>query len=239
MSKEVISETLKTDFLAYLKLKRKADLIASYLYFISLKHNVSPIVSPRHKKIFRSLDEALRILHKENGIYRETRIIIGQEGSSVNSLTKKIYICPFTGKVFADNTHPNPQDAIYDWVATCPENHERKDGIIVKRFLISEDPDIIKNYIEKVDQPITKIVFSSAMTGAIYNSKDIIVEEFKEKYVKPIALEEVPNQNRFEIEENFLHFIQEHLAEEKVSGFIETLAQYEEFMPYIQKWLED
>lgn len=72
---------------------------------------------------------------------------------------RKIYICPFTGKVFGDNTHPNPQDAIYDWVSKCPENKERLDGIKVKRFFVSEDPDVIKNYIQKRREPISKIVF--------------------------------------------------------------------------------
>ena len=238
MEKEVIEDELRSELISYLKRKRKPDLINSYFFFLSKKYKLDPIVSPRHKMIFRNLDEALTFLSREGRLWRETRIRIGQERSQVDELTQKIYICPFSGKVFADNTHPNPQDAIYEWVANCPENTERKDGLVVKRFYVSEDPEIIQNYIQKCDEPITKVVFSSALTGAIFNSKEAIIEEFKKNYIKPITLEEIQNQNRFEIEEEFLHFIQEQLVEEKISQFVETLAQYEPFLPYIQKWLE-
>lgn len=239
MAKEVISEDLRKDFLNYLKRKRKLDLIQNYLYFVSIKYNIHPIVSPKHKMIFKNLEEALEILESEGKIWRETQIRIGAEQAHVNEQTKKIYICPFSGKIFADNTHPNPQDAIYDWVSTCPLNTERKDGLVVKRFYVSEDPEMIKNYIVKVDEPITKVVFSSVLTGALYNSKEVIIEEFKRDFVKSISLEEIQNQNRFELESNFLHLIQSELAEEKVTQFIETLSEYSEFLPYIQMWLED
>ena len=239
MTKEVISEDLRKDFLRYLKPKRKLDLLTNYLYFISKKYDIHPIVSPKHKMIFRSLEEAMEILEKEGKIWRETHVRIGQERAHVNEETKKIYICPFSGKVFADNTHPNPQDAIYDWVSHCPENTERKDGLVVKRFFVSEDPEMIKNYIEKTVEPITKVVFSSAITGALYNSKDVIIDEFKKDFVKSISLEEIQNQNRYELEAQFLQFIQTELAEEKVTKFIEALSEYEEFLPYVQKWLED
>ena len=51
---------------------------------------------------------------KEGKLWRETEIKIQVGQPSVNEDTQKIYICPFTGKVFGDNTHPNPQDAIYE-----------------------------------------------------------------------------------------------------------------------------
>ncbi len=238
MSQKAISEQLRGEFLSYLKHKRKPDLIANYLYFVAERDKLAPVVCPRNKMIFRSQEEAIEILEKTGGLWRETRIHIGRELASVNEQTKKIYICPFSGKVFADNTHPNPQDAIYDWVARCPQNTERKDGLVVKRFFVSEDPEIIKNYIEKAVEPITKIVYSSAATGALYHSKDTILKEFKKNYVKPITLEEIQNQNRFEIETHFLQYIQDQLDEKQITEFVETLSQYEEFLPYIQKWLE-
>lgn len=237
MSKNALTAPLKKEFLSYLKHKRKPDLIANYLYFVSKRDDLQPVACPRHKMIFRNLDEAVEILEKEGRLWRETVIHIGQESAVVNEQTKKIYICPFSGKVFADNTHPNPQDAIYDWVAKCPQNTERKDGLVVKRFFVSEDPAIIKNYIEQSSEPITKIVYSSAVTGALFQNKEVIVEEFKNQYVKPITLEEIQNQNRFEIEPKFLHYIQEQLAEKKITKFIEDLSEHEEFIPYIQKWL--
>ncbi len=239
MTKEVISEDLRKDFLGYLKRKRKLDLLTNYLYFVSKKYKIDPIVSPKHKMIFRSLDEAMEVLEREGRIWRETQVRIGQEQALVNDQTKKIYICPFSGKVFADNTHPTPQDAIYDWVAKCPQNTERNDGLVVKRFFVSEDPEMIKNYIVKCEEPITKVVFSSVITGALYNSKEVIIDDFKKNYVKSISLEEIQNQNRFELESEFLQFIQSELAEAKVTKFIETLSEYEEFLPYVQKWLED
>lgn len=238
MPKKSTLDALKQDFLSYLKPKRKPDLITSYLHYIAKRDIVSPVACPRYKIIFKSLEDALQVLGNNDRIWRETRIIIGQETAAVNDQTKKIYICPFSGKVFANNTHQNPQDAIYDWVAKCPQNTERKDGLVVKRFFVSEDPEIIKTYIEQVDEPIEKVVFSSALTGALYLNKETILEEFKKDYVKPFALDEIQNQNRFEIEASLLKYIQEQIAEEKVSEFIEDLAEHEEFMPYIEKWLE-
>ncbi len=238
MPKKSNLDALKKDFLSYLKPKRKPDLITSYLHYIGKRDIISPIVCPRYKLIFKSLEDALKTLEKDGRIWRETRIHIGQETAVVNEQTRKIYICPFSGKVFADNTHPNPQDAIYDWVAKCSQNTERKDGLVVKRFFVSEDPGIISNYIEETKEPITKVVYSSALTGALYQDKETILKEFKEKYVKSFSLEEIQNQNRFEIEKGLLAYIQEQLEEDKVSSFIEGLAEHEEFMPYIEKWLE-
>ncbi len=238
MTKETIDPDLKSDFLSYLKHKRKPNLINNYLYFVEKKYHLHPVASPFHKMIFRSLEEALEILEGEGKLWRETRLLVGRRDSVVNEETKKVYICPFSGKVFADNTHPNPQDAIYDWVAHCPENTERKDGLVVKRFYVSEDPEIIKNYIEVRDAPVMKVVFSSVVTGEIFNSKEAVVEEFTKRYVKSFTLEEIQNQNRFEIEKNFLNFIQSQLAEEKLTDFIETLSEHEEFLPYVREWLE-
>ena len=87
--------------------------------------------------------------------------------------------------------------------------------------------------------PLIKVVFSSVLTGALYNSKEVIIDDFKKNYVKSISLEEIQNQNRYELESEFLQFIQSELAEAKVTKFIETLSEYKEFLPYVQKWLED
>jgi len=163
--------------------------------------------------------------------------IFGQQ--SVNEQTKKIYICPFTGKVFGDNTHPNPQDAIYDWVSQCPENTERVGGLRVKRFFVSEDPEVIKNYFTKIKEPITKIVFSSAVTGKLFNSKAAVIADFLQNQLKSLTLAEVPNQNRFQIEEHFLAFIQNQLEESKIAAFVEAMSGVEEFSSFIDQWLEE
>jgi len=146
--------------------------------------------------------------------------------------------CPFTGKVFGDNTHPNPQDAIYDWVAKCPENKERIGGLPVKRFFVSEDPEVIKNYMSERKTSIKKVVFSSAITGKLFNSKKAVIDDFKKNHIKYLTLLEVQNQNRYEIEEKFLKFIQTQLTEERIAHFVEALSEHEEFGPYLEKWVE-
>src|SRR5205807_1778369 len=105
---------------------------------------------------------------------------------------------------------------IYDWVANCPENKERVGGLKVKRFFVSEDPEVIKNYIVKRKEPITKIVYSSVVTGKLFNSKAAIIEDFLKNQLKPLSLVEVPSQNRFQIEEHFLKFIQIQLEESRI-----------------------
>ncbi len=239
MSNVVISDHLKDEILKFLKRDKKADLITTYLYFLEKKFNIRPVLFLREKMIFQSQDELIHKLEKEGKLWRETEIKIQMGQPSVNDQTKKVYICPFTGKVFGDNTHPNPQDAIYDWVSKCPENTERLDGLRVKRFFVSEDPEVIKNYMGKYKEPITKIVFSSVVTGKLFNSKQAVIEDFIKNQLKPLELVEVPNQNRYQIEEQFLQFIQTHLDESKISSFVEAASKIEEFSPYLDQWLED
>lgn len=239
MATLVISDTLKDELLKFLKKNRKADIVTTYLFFLEKKFNISPILFIRNKMIYQSQEELMRGLESQGKLWRETEIKIQYGQQSVNEHTKKIYICPFTGKVFGDNTHPNPQDAIYDWVSKCPENKERVGGLKAKRFFVSEDAEVIKNYIVKRKEPITKIVYSSAVTGKLFNSKQAVIEDFTKNQLKPIPLEEVPNQNRFQIEEGFLAFIQQQLDESKINAFAETLSELEEFAPYIDQWMEE
>ena len=236
MAAIAISETLKDELLKFLKKNKKVDLIPAYLFFLEKKFNIDPVLFVRDKMIFQSQEDLLKKLETQGKLWRETEIKIQYGQQSVNEHTTKIYICPFTGKVFGDNTHPNPQDAIYDWVSKCPENKERVGGLKAKRFFVSEDPEVIRNYIIKRKEPITKTVFSSAVTGKIFNSKSAVVDDFIKSQLKHIPLEEVPNQNRFQIEEGFLHFIQTHFDENKINAFVESLSQYEEFSSYIDQW---
>jgi hypothetical protein len=239
MTTLVITEALKDELQKFLKKNKKADLITSYLFFLEKKHNIKPVLFGREKMIYQSQDELVKKLEQEGKLWRETEIKIQIGQQSVNELTKKIYICPFTGKVFGDNTHPNPQDAIYDWVSRCPENTERVGGLKVKRFFVSEDPDVIKNYIVKLKEPIKKIVFSSAVTGKLFNSKAAVIDDFLKNQLKPLSLVEVPGQNRFQIEEHFLAFIQNQLEEGRIASFVEALSGIDEFAPFIDQWLEE
>lgn len=237
MTNVQITSDQKKTLLTFLKKNKQADLLTSYLFFIEKKHKIKPVLFPREKKIYQSLDDLTKKLEEEHKLWRETEITIQFGQQSVNATTKKIYICPFTGKVFGDNTHPNPQDAIYDWVARCPENKERIGGLPVKRFFVSEDPEVIKNYIKKRKEPIKKVVFSSAITGKLFNSKEAVVEDFKQHHVKHMTLFEVQNQNRYQIEDNLLHFIQKYLTQDNISQFVEQLSEDEDFEPYIKQWL--
>lgn len=233
-----IREEEKKELLEFLKKNKQADLVTFYLAYVEEKYDVKPVLFPRDKMIFQSLDDLIAKLEREGKLWRETEITIQFGQESVNDQTKKIYICPFTGKVFGDNTHPNPQDAIYDWVATCPENKERIGGLPVKRFFVSEDPEVIKNYISERKASIKKKVYSSAITGKLFNSKASVVDDFKKNHIKRLTLAEVQNQNRFQIDEKFMEFIQKHLTEDKIASFVEALSEFPEFEPFISKWVE-
>lgn len=235
----VITETLREELEKYLSKNRRIDVVTAYLFFLEKKFNIKPVLFLREKMIYQSQQELIQMLENEGKLWRETEIKIQFGQQSVNEQTKKIYICPFTGKTFGDNTHPNPQDAIYDWVSTCPENTERVGGLKAKRFFVSEDPEIIKNYIVKLKAPITKMVYSSVVTGKLFNSKNAVIDDFVKNQLKSLSLIEVPSQNRFQIEKHFLQFIQDQLKESMIAAFVEALSQFDEFSPYIEQWTEE
>ncbi len=240
MAKIVITEKTKKALHGYLEENQSAELVHAYLYYLQETFGVHPVVFPKEKKIYQSEKDLIKLLSDQNKIWHETEIKIGYSPQSVNEETAKIYICPFTGKVFGDNTHPNPQDAIYDWVSRCPENTERSGGLRVKRFFVSDDPEVIQNYAakERPKTPIKKVVFSSVMSGKLFNSKEAVIRDFTKNYLHDIPLIEVQNQNRFELEEHFLQFIQDQLTEEKLAAFVTALADDDTFMPYVEKWIE-
>lgn len=236
MDSSVITKSLKELLADFLKRHKKVDLLTTYFFYLEKKFNVQPVLFIRGKTIYQSKEILLKELEKQGKLWRETEIKIQVGAQKVNEQTRKIYICPHTGKVFGDNTHPNPQDAIYDWVSNCPENKERIDGMRVKRFFVSEDPEVIKNYIEKRREPISKIVFSSGVTGKLFNSKQAVLEDFEKRQLKPIEFFDVPGQNRYQIADEFLVFIQEELEESKIAAFMEEMRNHEEFAPHVERW---
>lgn len=241
MTKIVITEEQKKVLAQFLEDSRPAELVNTYLCYVENKFDLEPVLFPKDKIIYQSSDDAVHQLESRDGLWHETEIKIGIGHASVNEETTKIYICPFTGKVFGDNTHPNPQDAIYDWVSRCPENTERMGGLRVKRFFVSEDPEVIKSYIDKTKtrkEAIKKVVYSSVLSGKLFISKKAVIDDFKKNYLKRLSLFEVQNQNKFKIEDHFLDFIQKQLVEDKITAFVEALAEYEEFVPYVERWIE-
>jgi uncharacterized membrane-anchored protein YjiN (DUF445 family) len=239
MTKLNISEENFKNILDFIKKNRGTDLITTYLSYLEMKNKLGPVVFLKEKKIYLNEDHLVKTLEKEGKLWRETIIKIQLGKKSVNEESKKIYICPYSGKVYADNTHPNPQDAIYDWVSTCPENTERKDGIRVKKFYISDDPEIIKNYITPQTNELSKTVFSSIITGKLFSNKKGVIQDLLAHHIKAIPMKQVTSQNRFELHEDFLEFLEDNLADAKVSSFVEALSAREEFSKYIAKWMED
>jgi hypothetical protein len=234
----LITPELKAQLESFLSKKRSADLLTTYLFFLEQRYRLHPVVFPSGKIIYRSADEAIAKLEASGRLWHEAEITIRFSDEAVNEETKKVYICPFSGKVFGDNTHPNPQDAIYDWVSHCKENTERKGGLKTKRFYVSEDPDVIRNYIQKRSKPIRKKVFSSVISGKLFNSRESIIQDFRTNYLKPIALLDVQKQSRWDIEATFLKFIEDQLDESHVTAFVEAMAEYEELLFYVRKWVE-
>lgn len=234
-----MEEKIKKALRKFFKEEKKPELLAAYLFYLGVKHGISPVLFPQEKRIYQSMDQLIKHLESLGKLWRETEIKVQFGKQNVNSETKKIYICPFTGKAFGDNTSLNPQDAIYDWVSKCPENNERVGGLKVKRFFVSEDPNVIAEYIEERKEPILKTVFSSAITGKLFNSKEAVIKDFKENHVRPMSLMEVQSQNRFEIEEGFLKFCKEALEEGRVASFVEALSGESEFEEHISGWFEE
>ncbi|MCY3974395.1 MAG: DUF2709 domain-containing protein [Simkaniaceae bacterium] len=227
---------MKSLLAEFLKKNKKVDLLKAYFFFLEEKYGIRPVLFLQEKTIYRSEKEVSTKIEKEGRLWRKTQIHIQVGAPSVNEQTKKIYICPFTGKVFGDNTHPNPQDAIYDWVSKCPENSERLNGMRVKRFFVSDDPDVIKNYIRERKKPIEKIVFSSGITGKLFNSKQAVIDDFTKNQLKPMSLIDVAGQNRFRIESGLLAFIEQHLDESGVSAFLEAMHAHDEFATHVERW---
>lgn len=239
MAELVITEALREELESFFKKHRKPELLHTYLFFLEKQLGWHPVLFVKDRLVFQSKEEAVKALEKEGKLWRETEIKIGYGLPTVNDQTKRVYICPHTGKVFGDNTHPNPQDAIYDWVSTCPENTERAGGVKVKRFFVSEDPDVIKNYIEPPKKVISKVVYSSALSGKLFGSKAAVIEDFKVNYLKPVTLVEVQSQNKFQFEEKLLNFLQQQLREDKISSFVEALHAIDGFSSYMTSWFEE
>jgi len=239
MTKVLIPERVQQSLKEFLAATKRPELIATYLHYVEQLLNLQPVLFVREKKVYRNADESIRLLEEQGQLWRETEIRIGYEQADVDEQTTKIYICPFSGKVFGNNTHPNPQDAIYDWVAHCPENTELVGGVRSKRFFISEDPEMIRSYAEKcrVKEPITKVVYSSVVNGKLFHSKEAVVDDFRDNYLKRVSLVEVQGQTRFTLEEGFLHMIEEQLADEQIAAFVEAMAEIEEFLPHVERWL--
>ena len=53
-----------------------------------------------------------------------------------------------------------------------------------------------------------------------------------------MSLVDVANQNKFNLEDHLLNFIQDHMDESKVSSFVEAMNKEEEFAEFVNQWME-
>lgn len=233
-----ISGNIKQKLLQFLKKQKTPELLSTYLFYLEKSLNLKPAVFVRDKIIFKTPEDAIKQLEASKKIYRETEIQICSGKPEVNEHTKRVYICPFSGKVFADNVYANPQDAIYDWLSSCPQNLEKQSGVPVKRFLVSDDPKVIREYMVPPKKPIIKTVFASAISGKLFHDLATLIEDFKNSYLKLMSLEEVQNQNKFQLESSFLSLLQDALEEDKIAEFVESLADDTAFHGYISQWVD-
>ncbi|WP_108623989.1 DUF2709 domain-containing protein [Candidatus Similichlamydia epinepheli] len=238
-SGNTLSAEMLKELKNFLKKNKRTDLLSVYLRYVERIHDVRPVLFPGTKTIYKSIESAIELLQKEGKVWREPEVKITYEKGKVNENTKKVYICPYSGKVFGDNTHPNPQDAIYEWVAKCPQNSDRVGGVKAKRFFVSDDPEVIKSYISKNKRSLTKKVFSSQTNNKLYHSLEALLEEFKRSYLKPVSLFEVQNQTRFTIHADLMTFLQEHICEQAVSDFVESLTADPELKSFVSLWVEE
>ena len=69
---------------------------------------------------------------------------------------------------------------------------------------------------ESGDRAVENTVFSSYITGKLFNSPEAVVEDLTKNFLKPMALSDAASQNRFQLEDDLLQFIQEYLEEGKI-----------------------
>ena len=77
------------------------------------------------------------------------------------------------------------------------------------------------------------------MTGKLFNSKKGVTKDLLDSHIKHIPMKQVTTQNRFELHDDFLKFLETNLEDSKVSSFVETLSDRDEFTKYIAKWMEE
>lgn len=235
----IIEETVEKDIQKYLTEKREVEVLSAYFFFLEKVHTLSPVLSLKDKVIYSTKEHALQTLEEKNALWKEVKVLVKKGNFHVNEYTKKIYICPFSGKVFGDNTHPNPQDAIYHWVANCPENKENDHGMKTKRFYVSEDPKMIKKYLDLKVNDEVRVVYSSLASRKLFQDREGIRKEYEKKYLSQISLEESYEQEKYQLEAELSELLKRELVEEKVQEFAYALSQRELIYPLIRHWFEE
>lgn len=232
-----ISPEHRNELLKFLKKHPNADAVEGYCAHIEQKLKLKPMACPREKVIGKSLDDLIQFLDSQGKISRETEHTFHHGKQTVNVSTVKVYICPFCHIGIGNNMDAFPADRMYDHVSKCSKNTTLGDGVPLKSFSVSEDPEMIAEFITERKASVKKIVHT--VGSKVYSSKEAVLEDFKKNQIKPMTFYEVVlNPREFEIEKRLSAVIEEYVNEEKIIAFLETLSKHPEFEPYVKKCQE-
>ena len=236
-----ISKQLLDHLEKQIKAKKNPSCGTAYMYYLKNILKISPVVYMPSKTIYESIQHCIEHLSDKNEIYRETSIKICYQASAVNNETTKIYICPYSGKIFGNNTHENPQDAIYDWVSRCPENKDYINGIKSKKFFISEDPKTISQYINKNEKTIEKKVYApfhnkGILKDKVYNTISSLEKDIANKCFKSISIQDCDDESRYIISDGLTN---NYLNDDTFTEFYNILSNREEFDYFTHLWSQE
>ncbi|NBO23832.1 MAG: DUF2709 domain-containing protein, partial [Chlamydiae bacterium] len=69
MAAFVITESLKEELIKFLNKNPKSDLLTAYLFFLSKKYSIKPVLYIREKTIFQGQDELIKSLENQGKIW--------------------------------------------------------------------------------------------------------------------------------------------------------------------------
>ncbi|EPP28541.1 hypothetical protein CP8484711_0181, partial [Chlamydia psittaci 84-8471/1] len=79
-----ISGSIKQKLLQFLGKQKAPELLATYLFYLEQALNINPVVFVRDKIIFKTPEDAIRILEEDKKVWRETEIQICSGKPEVN-----------------------------------------------------------------------------------------------------------------------------------------------------------
>lgn len=210
--------------------KKGIDFTEVYLSIVRELYDIDPVYYVQNKTLYKNREDARRHLCEHGNAIETLKIVVHEEAPAVDENTSKIYICPFSGKVFGNNMFSHPEDAIYDWVAKLPNNEISNSGVRKKRFFVSTDRALIVSYLHPSEKQF-KIVYKIQGSGNLFLSQED-AELHLINSLGSMSLKNVLNQNKLVLEPSFLSLCQELLEEsciQKVSAILNDIPQLSEF----------
>ena len=206
-----------------------------YILILQHVHDIDPVVFLPNKVIFKNSEDAVHKLttkaHTHNIAIETIKILMHRQAAVVNDETTKIYICPYTGKVFGNNTCNYPEDEIYDWVSTYATSNNIGTGT---KFFISSDKELINTYLSS-NPDNYKTVYKIQGNNQLF--LDVVTAEKQlVKSLVPMDLNSVLNQNKFQIEASFLKVCQHVLQDSYISKIVAVLNQAPTLKQYSHIW---